>query len=79
MGRPDAAVFVALSHASDEANVRDFAARIATDVRELGLHHPRSTSSRFVTVTPDVAVADAAYESRSAAEFLDSLLKRVAE
>ena len=79
VGRPDAAVFVALSHASEEANVLDFAARIATDVRELGLHHPRSTNSRFVTVTPDVAVADAAYESQSATEFLDSLLERIAE
>jgi diguanylate cyclase (GGDEF)-like protein len=79
VGRPDVAVFVALSHASEEANVSDFASRIAADVRELGLHHPRSTSSRFVTVTPDVAVADAAYESQSAAEFLDSLLARIAE
>ena len=79
VGRPDAAVFIALSHASEEASVREFAARIASDVRELGLHHPRSTSSRFVTVTPEVAVADAAYESQSAAEFLNGLLERVAE
>ena len=79
VGRPEAAVFIALSHASEEANVRDFAARIATDVRELGLHHPRATASKFVTVTPEVAVADAAYESQSAGEFLDSLLERVAE
>ena len=79
VGRPDAAVFIALSHASEEANVRNFAAQIATDVRELGLHHPRSTSSKFVTVTHDVAVADAARESQNAGEFLDSLLERIAE
>lgn len=79
VGRPDAAVFIALSHASEEANVREFAARIATDVRELGLHHPRSTASKFVTVTHDVAVADAASEAQSASEFLDNLLGRIAE
>ena len=79
VARPDGAIFIALSHASDEQNVRDFAARIATAVRELGLHHPRSTSSKFVTVTHDVAVVDAAHESRDAGEFLDALLERVAE
>jgi diguanylate cyclase (GGDEF)-like protein len=79
VGRPDAAVFIALSHASEEANVREFAARIATDVRELGLHHPRSKASKFVTVTHDVAVADAANELQSASEFLDNLLERIAK
>ena len=79
VGRTDAAVFIALSHASEEANVREFAARIATDVRELGLHHPRSSASKFVTVTPDVSVADDANEAKSASEFLDSLLERIAE
>ena len=77
--RPEGAVFVALSHASDEDNVREFAARIATAVRELGLHHPRSTSSKFVTVEHDVAVVDAAGESKDAGEFLDALLERVAK
>ena len=79
VARPDGALFVALSHASEEGNVREFAARISTAVRELGLLHPRSTSSRFVTVSFDVAEADAAGESRSAGEFLDSLLERVAQ
>lgn len=79
VARPSGAVFVALSHASDEAGVREFAADIAAAVRELGLHHPRSTSSRFVTVSFEVAVADAAGESQSAGEFLDALLERVAE
>jgi len=79
VARPDGACFVALSHASDEDGVKDFANRISTAVRELGLHHPRSTSSKFVTVTFDVAVADTADEQRSAAEFLDGLLGTVSE
>ena len=79
VARPDGATFVALSHASEEAGVREFAADIATAVRELGLHHPRSTSSKFVTVSFDVAVADAAGETQDAGAFLDALLERVAE
>jgi diguanylate cyclase (GGDEF)-like protein len=79
VARPRGAVFVALSHASEESAVLEFAAQIATAVRELGLHHPRATSSRFVTVTFEVTVAEPSGESRSAAEFLDELLDRVAE
>jgi diguanylate cyclase (GGDEF)-like protein len=79
VARPGGACFVALSHASDEDGVRDFAARIATAVRELGLHHPRSSTSKFVTVSFDVVVAEASSEKRSAGEFLDDLLGRVAE
>lgn len=79
VARPSGACFVALSHASDVEGVRDFAARISTSVRELGLHHPRSTSSKFVTVSFDVVVADASREKRSAAAFLDDLLGGVAE
>jgi diguanylate cyclase (GGDEF)-like protein len=79
VARPGGAVFVALSHASEEANVKEFAEHISTAVRELGLHHPRATASRFVTVTSDVAVAEPASDSRSAADFLDELLDRVAE
>lgn len=79
VARPDGAVFVALSHASEEDGVREFAVRISTAVRELGLHHPRSSSSKFVTVTFDVSVADAANEKRSAGEFLDGLLGTVSK
>ena len=79
VARPDGATFIALSHASEEDNVREFAASISTAVRELGLHHPRSTSSKFVTVSFDVAVADPASEPRNAEQFLDELLERVAE
>ena len=45
-----------LSHASGESGVNDFAERIAGAVRELGLHHPRSKSDRFVTVTYRIGV-----------------------
>ncbi|MGB5337064.1 MAG: diguanylate cyclase, partial [Woeseiaceae bacterium] len=77
--RPGGARFVVLSHSSDEDGVRDFAARIATAVRELGLHHPRSKSSRFVTVSYEVCVADAGDEQQTAGEVLRDLLGRVAE
>lgn len=79
VARPGGALFVVLSHASEEAGVREFAAEIATAVRELGLHHPRSTSSKFVTVSFEVTVADASGETRGARAFLDALLERVAE
>jgi diguanylate cyclase (GGDEF)-like protein len=79
VARPEGACFVALSHASDEEGVRDFAARISTAVRELGLHHPRSNASKFVTVSYEVQVADTANEQRSAMEFLDELLGSVAK
>jgi diguanylate cyclase (GGDEF)-like protein len=79
VARPEGACFVALSHASDEDAVREFATRIATAVRELGLHHPRSSSSKFVTVSFDVFVADAANEKRSASVFLDELLGTISE
>lgn len=79
VARPNGAVFVALSHASEEAGVREFANLISTAVRDLGLHHPRSTSSKFVTVNSEVTVADAANEKQSAGEFLDALLDRVSQ
>jgi diguanylate cyclase (GGDEF)-like protein len=71
--RPDGNRFVVLSHASDEAGVRDFAGRICTAVRELGLHHPRSGSSKFVTVSYEVSVADVSKEKRDARVFLSDL------
>lgn len=79
VARPTGSVFVALSHASEEAGVREFAGRISTAVRELGLHHPRATSSKFVTVTIDVAVAEPASEPQSSDAFLDALLDRVSQ
>lgn len=79
VARPAGAVFVALSHSADEAGVREFAGRISTAVRELGLHHPRAKSSRFVTVTIEVEVVEPARESQGAGRFLDALLDRVSE
>ena len=79
VARPGGASFVVLSHAADEEGVRDFAGLISTAVRELGLHHPRSTTAKFVTVSCDVAVADLAGEKRSAGEFLESLVEGIPE
>jgi diguanylate cyclase (GGDEF)-like protein len=74
VARPDGQRFVVLSHATDEDGVREFAGRISTAVRELGLHHPRSSSGRFVTVSFDVTVANVRAEQRHAHEFLKDLL-----
>ena len=74
VGRLGAQQLLVLSHASDEAGVREFASRISAAVRELGLHHPRSTVSKFVTVSFQVAVSDNARAGQSARGFLDELL-----
>ncbi len=74
VARVDGAQFVVLSHSSDEKGVREFAARISTSVRELGLHHPRSSVARFVTVTYQVAYVDGAADRGTADAFLDELL-----
>jgi diguanylate cyclase (GGDEF)-like protein len=79
VARPGGARFVVLSHSSEEPGVCEFASRISTAVRELGLHHPRSAVSRFVTVSFEVLVVDAAKEQRSANDFLDDLLGGVPE
>lgn len=72
--RPDGQRFIVLSHASDEDGVGDFAARISTAVRELGLHHPRSNASKFVTVSYQVSVADVNAAKKGARKFLETLL-----
>lgn len=74
VGKLDGANLIVLSHASDEAGVREFAGRISTAVRELGLHHPRSTRSRFVTVSFQVAMSEGALDGQSARSFVDDLL-----
>jgi diguanylate cyclase (GGDEF)-like protein len=79
VGRLDRERFAVLSHAPDEHAVRNFAERISTAVRELGLHHPRSRAGRFVTVSFRVGLVRAAEESRSAGEFLDELLAGFSE
>ena len=40
---------VVLSHTSDEQAVRDFSAQISTTIRDLGLHHPRSSFARLMS------------------------------
>lgn len=79
VGRLDGARLIVLSHASDESGVREFAGRISAAVRELGLHHPRSTRSRFVTVSFEVAMSDAGPGGQSAESLLDTLLLGAAE
>jgi len=79
VARLDGERIAVLSHASDEHSVHEFAERIATAVRELGLHHPRSSAGRFVTVSYCVAVAQGGEETRSAADFLDRLLTELAD
>jgi len=65
---------IVLSHASEEAGVRDFAEKISTAVRDLGLHHPRSSVSRFVTVSFRVCLMQAGQDAMSADEFLSKVL-----
>lgn len=65
---------VVLSHSGDASAVGEFAARIATSVRDLGLHHPRSKAGRFVTVSYRVSVAEVAADSDNAEQFLVAAL-----
>ncbi len=65
---------VVLAHASEEASIRDFAVKISTAVRDLGLHHPRSSVSRFVTVSYRVCLMQAGQDAKSAKKFLDKVL-----
>lgn len=74
VSRDEREYFVVLSHASGEEGVNVFAARIATAVRELGLHHPRSRGSRFVTVSCQIAVSEAGADASGADAFLDTIL-----
>jgi diguanylate cyclase (GGDEF)-like protein len=74
VGRLQGNQVVVLSHASDENGVREFAGRISQAVRELGLHHPRSSVAKFVTVSFEIGVSTDAAEGLSARAFLDELL-----
>ena len=70
----DGDCLVVLSHSPNEAGVNDFAARISAAVRELGLHHPRSRESKFVTVSYRTRVM-AAKEGKGGVEaFLESVV-----
>lgn len=67
-------LLVVLSHASSESGVHEFAERIGAAVRELGIHHPRSKISRFVTVTPRTALADPHKDATTPEKFLQQVL-----
>ena len=66
---------VVLSHASDEDGVSEFATKISTAVRGLGLHHPRSRVAKFVTVSYNTKVIQAGSDTSNAKDFLDSVLQ----
>ena len=73
VGALDGSRLVVLSHASDEDGVREFAKKISLSVRDLGLHHPRSSKGKFVTVSHFVSVATAGRNHDDANSFLDSV------
>lgn len=73
VGRVDAASFVVLSHASDEASVRRFAGTIAASVRDLGIHHPRSSEDKYVTVRYKVVSTESTGDGASVDDFLGRL------
>ncbi len=79
VGRLDGSELVVLSHASDEDGVREFASRISTAVRDLGLHHPRSTVSKFVTVSYRVSVTTATKDAATSETFIADLLSGAAD
>jgi diguanylate cyclase (GGDEF)-like protein len=72
--RVDDSTMLVLAHASSESGVTEFAAKIAAAVKELGLHHPRSTIARYVTVSYRVAVVPADGDEKNADAFLRSVL-----
>ena len=65
---------VVLSHASDEEKVNEFAARIGLAVRELGLHHPRSGTSKYVTVSFRTAMMQAGEGGADAPHLFSNVL-----
>lgn len=67
-------VLIVLFHADGEAAIGDFAERIAREIRELGLHHPRSKTARFVTVSYRTALCTATGGDEKAGKFLESTL-----
>jgi diguanylate cyclase (GGDEF)-like protein len=70
----DGDCLIVLSHSSNESGVNEFAARISAAVRELGLHHPRSRESKFVTVSYRTRVLAAGEDDTTAESFLASVV-----
>jgi diguanylate cyclase (GGDEF)-like protein len=54
-GRLDEDQVIALTVGMEEADANKFAESILTRVRDLAIHHPRSSVSRYVTVSAGVA------------------------
>ena len=79
VARLDGSELAVLSHASDEDGVREFASRISVAVRELGMHHPRSSMSKFVTVSYRIGLGDGASDTRTSSELIDELLSGSAD
>ena len=73
--RVEADTLVVLSHGSDGPALREFAATIAAAVRELGIHHPRSKASRFVTVSYEIAHKRVGKDKSNALDFLNGVLE----
>ena len=65
---------IVLSHVTIETGAQDFAEKIAEAVRDLGIHHPRSSVMRFMTVTYKVASEQADKDKDSCKKFLGQLL-----
>lgn len=66
---------IVLSHSSDESAVNEFAATISASVRELGIHHPRSKESRFVTVSYRTTVQLAGVGKSTGEDFFQGVLR----
>ena len=79
VGALDGSRLIVLSHASDEDGVREFAHKISISIRDLGLHHPRSSKGKFVTVSHFVSVTTAGKNHDDAGSFLDSVRQMESE
>ncbi|MEM1173442.1 MAG: diguanylate cyclase [Pseudomonadota bacterium] len=66
--------YVVLSHAPDAPAVEAFAEGIAASVRDLKLHHPKSSAGKFVTVASHVVVVEPADDERSVDALVDELI-----
>lgn len=72
----DRDVMMVLFHANEEGSIDEFAESIAREVRELGLHHPHSKRSRFVTVSFRTALMTASGGDEQAGRFLQKTLDK---
>ncbi len=66
--------YVVLSHAPDAPAVSSFAEGIAASVRDLKLHHPKSSVGKFVTVASHVVVVEPADDDRDVDALVDELV-----